>query len=293
MSEIEVVYGEAVTFGKRHNRGTLVLVGGEQFIEGAVTKNLYVACGDCSPAFSGFKTHYAGIFDGVCFQCNGRGFLRQVGDMDEVKKIVKRRVAARARAERKRNAAEAAAKAAAVEWREAHPAEAAALAEVMDDAPGYDAAAGAWDEWSIRWGFAASLAQQAQHRPLSEKQTALVLKAVGEAKAAAAAEQEKAASQRYADAEKGDKVAITGRVAVAMNVDTVNYATGAPDTKRLVIVEGVGEFEGVTVKAFGTGKTLWEAERDTDVVISGTVKDFAEYDGTPQTILTRAKVAAA
>ena len=60
----------------------------------------------------------------------------------------------------------------------------------------------------------------------------------------------------------------------------------------MLVIEGTGEFAGVTFKTTGTGATLWETEKGQAVEIVATVKKFAEYNGTPQTVLTRSKIKA-
>jgi hypothetical protein len=257
----------------------LVTIDGEEF---AVYRGAYFsACGFCSPTWSGSKTHYAHVFNAVCFQCNGRGYHRRYESRAKVEALVKRRKADRARAERKR-AAEAAAKdAARAAWAEAHPDEAALLDGIL--ATGQDSveAAAAAEK---RWGdFLWSLAHQSQHRPLSEKQTAAVVPAVARVAARESAAAAKAAAQRYYD---GPKVAAAAGTVVTA-ITTNGYAGSS---SRLVVVEGTGEHAGVTFKMFGTGVTLWETRRGDKVEVTGTVKAREVYEGTMQTVLTRAKV---
>ena len=82
--------------------------------------------------------------------------------------------------------------------------------------------------------------------------------------------------------------AATGVVAVWTTFQT-NYSY-TPVTNALVIVEGTGDYEGVTFKIMGTGQTLWDCGRGDVVEVSGTIKGHGEYEGVKQTQLTRAKV---
>lgn len=264
-------YGHGVT-------ATLVVIDGEPFAEYAGF--FYSPCGFCSPQWSGTKDYHLGVYGGVCFQCTGKGYARRYESRAKIEALVKRRKSDRARADRKRQEADAAAAAKVAEWEQAHPDEAAVLASLRAMADESTEAAYAVEE---RWGaFLWSLASQASYRPLSPKQTAAVMGAVArvanrEAEAAA-----KAAGQRYYDGAKA--VAAPGVVTVAITVDTAYGAS------RLVVVEGTGDYEGVTFKMFGTGVTLWEARRGDKVEVTGSVKDRDEYEGTPQTVLTRAKI---
>lgn len=266
---------QTVTLGRRdYGHGvtaTLVVIDGEPFAE--FRGHYFSPCGFCSPQWSGTKDYHLGVFGGVCFQCNGRGYHKRYESLAKVEALVKRRKSDRARAERKRAAEDAAKDAARAAWAQAHPEEAEVLAAILAT------------EQQERWGeFLWSLACQSTYRPLSEKQTAAVLPAVERLAARETAAAEKAAGQRY---HEGPKVAAaTGKVTVAMNVE--GYMPGS--SSRLVVVEGTGEHEGVTFKMLGTGVTLWEARRGDMVEVTGSVKKLEQYEGTPQTVLTRAKV---
>lgn len=265
-------YGHGVT-------ARLVMVDGEAFAE---FRGAYFSeCGYCSPAWSGSKSHYAGIMGGVCFQCNGRGYHKRYESLAKVEALVKRRKADRARRARKEAERLAAQDAEGAAWAEAHPDEAAVLAAIRSMG-GESAEAAVAAE--ARWGaFLWSLAQQAGWRPLSEKQTAAVMPAVERVAAAETVAAAKTAASRYFDGPKA--TAATGTVVLAMNVRGWNDSTS-----RLVVVEGTGEYTGMTFKMFGTGATLWETAKGDEVEVTGTVTKREEYEGTPQTVLTRAKV---
>jgi hypothetical protein len=293
--DITVTRGETVKVGNSqyYTRGgfptaTLVTVGGETFLE--IDGTLYAQCGYCE---YGTKSWHGNVFGGVCFQCDGRGYDRKIGTVEAAAKRVHNRNLRQARAARKA-AAEAAAKAqAGLAWRADNP----TLADMLDaiyielceacDANDYTVR----DAFEARWGdFVSDMANQVgMGRPLTANQTTAVAVAIQKALTEQAAAEAKQAAQRYYGT-KGDKVVATGTVAVAMNIETENYATGMPESKRLVVVEGTGEFTGVTFKVVGVGATLWEAERGQTVELRGAVKDHRDYNGVQQTIITRGKI---
>lgn len=221
------------------------------------------------------------VNDRWCFDCGGNG---------DLKRTVKNMRAA-ARREHKAlvaRQAESAAQAAERDvWAAAHPGLATRLAIVFAEVSGNnDADERAAYAAADRYGdFIVSLASRAQYRSLTEGQTDAIAKALTEYDARITAEAERADAQRYFGAE-GDKVAVTGTVITAITVE------GYHGSSRLIVVEGSGEFEGVTAKAFGTAASLWETERGDVVEMTGTIKGHEEYQGTKQTTLTRTKIKA-
>lgn len=287
-----ITRGETVRVGRfgtyrgRNPEGTFVTIDGEAFIE--INDILYVECGRCRNA-SGSLPEYMGIYDGVCFDCNGAGRGREVGTVENAAKIARRRRTDRERAARKRDEKAAAQQAEADAWAAAHPEQAAALAEVRADAPDYEAAWDVQDAYIKKWGdLLTSLANQAQFGPLSEKQTALVLPIYEEEKARRAAEADAAAKQRHLDAQVGEKVTVTGTVVVRATYET--YYAGPAVLNCLLVIEADGDNDGVTVKVSGTGATLWTAGKGDKVTVTGKVKKHDKYQGTPQTILNYARV---
>jgi len=79
----------------------------------------------------------------------------------------------------------------------------------------------------------------------------------------------------------GAKLEVTGTVTTALSIATQFGNT------MLVVVE---TDDGSLVKTFGSGRTLWGAERGQHVRISGTVKAHETYDGNKQTALSRCKI---
>lgn len=82
----------------------------------------------------------------------------------------------------------------------------------------------------------------------------------------------------------GDKITVEGVV-------TVTYRSESDfGPKMMIIIEGTGAHEGVTVKWGGTAAAIWTLGRGDHVTITGKVKGHSEYNGTPQTVLTYCKV---
>lgn len=288
MSDITVTHtDEKVTVGRSDYgcgfTATIVLVGDERFAQGR-TGTLYRECWKCRE-FSGSLPEFAGIYEGVCFACTGRGYSASVESEAKAISLAKRRVSDRERRARKAQEKEAAQAAALTVWKTANPEVAAAAQVVMADAPvlvNGDPDYQANDEWIAKWGdFVTSLANQAQFRPLSAKQTEAFLPAFEQAKVDHAAEVDAAAKLRYLDAAVGAKVTVTGTIAVSTSVE--GYMPGT--SSRLVIVEGTGDFEGVTLKMIGTSKVMYATERGQAVEVTATVKDFSEYNDVPQTVV--------
>lgn len=282
-------YGMGVEMAK-------VVIGGEEFL--TLNGRYYRACHKCLNA-SGTINAYLGIDAGVCYACTGRGFTGKVYESaEQIEKAQKARAQREARRVAKIEAEAAEARAARDAWTAANPVIAERLAAVYTEvyAPftgesQYDEAAyEASQKGEAKYGeFVLLMANYASYKALTENQTTAVVEALDKAEARIEAAAAKAAAARHLDAAVGAKVEVTGRVAVSMNVEGWSYGS----TDRLVVVEGTGDFEGVTFKMTGNGKTLFSTERGDSVTIAATVKKFDEYKGTPQTILTRAKVTVA
>lgn len=302
MAEVRKVHrtGEQVTVG-RHDYGhghtaEVVTVGEEAFA--THHGRFYTACGYCSPQWSGTKTYHMGVAGGVCFQCAGRGTTgKAIEGEDNLLRVANRRIKDRARREAKRIEQVAAAEAAAAEqvaaFRAAHPEVAAALAEVYaeipDNTPGSDVDPDAYYTGLYaaeeKWGtFVVEMAGHAEQRGLTDKQAAAVMAEVERRKAWAAEKAAKVAESRHYGTEGQKVVAAPGVVSVAINIESM-YGTA-----RMVVIEGTGDYAGVTFKVFGSGATLWETGKGDEVEVTATIKAHEEYDGVAQTALTRAKV---
>jgi hypothetical protein len=299
--EITVTRGDSFTIGnvqfytnRNFPTATLVTVNGETFLEIGAT--LYTPCLYCE---YGTKTQHMGVYAGVCFQCNGRGFDRKVGTVEDAARIARRRVTDRARRARKAAEKEAAAAAEGAQWRAAN-ADLAGMLEAIyaEMAEAHDntdpnAAYAAYDALEATWGdFILTKANLVgMGRPLNEKQTAALPDAIEKALVAQAAEKARQDASRWLGQVK-DKVTVTGTVVVSTTFDRYNEYKYCDEVVALVIVEGTGEFAGVTLKLRGTGRTLYAAEQGATVVVTGTVKKHGEYEGIKQTEITRGKVTA-
>jgi hypothetical protein len=88
--------------------------------------------------------------------------------------------------------------------------------------------------------------------------------------------------------EPGQKLTgLAGTVVVASNIEVTGFRGYGTDIKRLIVVT---LDSGQAIKAFGTGATLFAANRGDRVTISGTVKELDTYRGQLQTVLTRTKL---
>lgn len=266
---------------------TLVTVEGEVFLEVALNSGpvYFTPCGNCDGSFSGTKSAFMHRYAGQCFQCRGTGYSKRYESVEDIVRIAKRRQADRARRARKEQERLEAMEAERTAWVEANADLAARLAEIaapfeQDINVAYDAQQAA----NKRYGdFVTSLAHQSLFRSLTEAQTTAVAEAIAKADERHAEAETKAASQRYFE---GDKVVGgTGVVVVRTSVQT-QFGLSC-----LVVIEGTDEFEGITFKAFGSGATLWETAKGDKVSVTASVKDRSEYNGTKQTVLTRAKIA--
>lgn len=291
----QITRGETITFG--HNsvygtkrpEGTWVTIDGESFLD--VKGTLHTVCGYCGDPVPGVKAYHANVFEGVCFQCNGHGVRKAVGSVEEATKVARRRIRSRERAAAKRTAEFEAILAERNEWAERHPDLAKRLTAIAAETEGSDGTydASAQNLAYERYGaFVVDLAMTSRHRRLTPAQQTAVAGAIEAADARIAEKEAERAKARYIG-EEGAKVTVRGTVSVKTFVDDF-YARYEGATKPLVIVTGVGEFEGVTVKMIGTAKALYEVERGDEVEVTGTVKGHGEYQGVLQTTVTRPKI---
>lgn len=294
----EIVRGEYVYVGSKSVKARWITILGEDFLE--FGDGVRKPCGNCdNGGVSGYKSAYAGVYAGECFQCRGTGVGSAAMTEEKAAKLVKNRIAARKRAARKATEKADAAAAAGLGWRTAN----ATLADMLDAiyielseaADGFNENGHTvFDAVEARWGsFLTQMANLVgMGRPLTEGQATAALKAIDEALTTQAAEQTRQDAARYYGT-VGGKVVATGTVTVAARVEVATYTGYSTEIKMLVIVEGTGEFAGVTFKLWGTGATLYTAERGQTVEVRGTIKDHDEYEGVKQTVITRGKITAA
>lgn len=296
IQDITVTRGETITIGNSQYytggvfpTATLVTIGGETFLE--IRGTLYAQCGWCE---FGTKTQHMGVYAGVCFQCNGSGYGREVGTVEAATKRVHNRDLRQARAARKAaEAAEAAAKAGA-EWRAANP----SLAEMGDAIYAELAEANDALTYAIRDALEAKWSDTVLHianlvgmgRPLTDAEGETLVAGITRALDTEAAKLARQNESRHYGAEGGKVAGATGIVKVAVTKEVDSYAGYGTDFKRFVIIEGTGDYAGVTFKIFGTGKTLFDTERGDVVEVKGGIKSHGEHEGIKQTELTRATI---
>ena len=121
---------------------------------------------------------------------------------------------------------------------------------------------------------------------LSERACEIALKIQGEDAVRAASEAAQAlVEHRYAGAEGQKGVTVKG--VVKINLSVAGYAYNTYD--RFVIIEGIGDDLGVTVKIKGSAMFLYDINKGDTVEVTGTVKAHEIYEGVPQTVLIRPK----
>lgn len=88
------------------------------------------------------------------------------------------------------------------------------------------------------------------------------------------------AKLRHVQAELGDKVELTGTVTMVTDVETQF------GTSRLVVIK-TDDYQ--VAKMFTTAGWAWDVDFDEVITIKGTVKSHDDYQGSPQTMLSRPK----
>lgn len=235
-------------------------------------KRVYRLCSTCRNS-SGFRPEYAGVLGGQCFHCNGTGVYPYADTVELAQRKVRaavKRAATTARKAQERAAARAVEISA---WQEAN---AEIMAQIKECAALVDADARTSRDEDLIIDFADRVT-------LTDPQIELAKAAMERIAAARAAKAQKVAAARYG-AEVNEKTTITGVIAVAMVVE------GDYGSSRMIVVEGAGECAGITAKWTGTANAIWGLQKGETVTLTGTVKKHAEYQGIPQTVLTRCKV---
>jgi hypothetical protein len=273
-----VTYGENGTVGRKDCGagvpGQLVTVNADDFV--LVGKNLWTLCYRCSPTLSG-SVSWSSLDASVCWGCGGSGVHKKVGTVEEAVKVARKREQGRASRERAK-ARRAAAEAEAFKvWAAGHEQLVATLA------PQGKAYAFGEECW-VR-GALCDFALRVFHgKALSDKQVAYAEALVAEQQEAAVEAAAVAAKQHYVG-EVGAKVTVTGTVVVAYFLEAQNYGWAS---RTLFVVEGTGADEGATVKWVTSAAV--DMGRGDEVELTATVKAHEQYEGTPQTVVTRAKV---
>lgn len=285
----EAVIGETrrVGYGRWARTVTQVTIGDSEYAMLADGRLLRF-CGRCDDA-SGKVWAFGSVYAGECFECRHTGLSGKVyDDLDAARKAQRTRMVAAARRQRKAAEEAEAARATFDEWAAANRDLVDALV-AADPAPWREdrtlveqyASEEAWQDFGRTDPFLADMVNQVVNlrRPLTEKQAAATAKALADKAARVAAEAAAAAKQRYAGP-VGEQVTVTGTVAVHRYIEPREFGWSG---SWLVVVEGTGADEGITVKMFGSGAALRQAERGATVTVSGRVKAHGDYNGVPQT----------
>ncbi len=235
----------------------------------------------CKRCVVGGHYSFNGV-DSICYGCHGYSHGKATTEDDIVRRYIARQKAAE---RRERQAREAAEKQAAElrAWEELH----ADIAEALKahrspvDPEGY-----ADFSFTPKDRFLTSLADQATYKPLSEKQTAAAVAAFARLREQdekrAARDGIKIAAGHWGEVKKRDTVVVT--------VNKIIVIDGEWGATFLVIMTSA---EGHSLKTFASGGSAFvtdaiEAEKDGQPLkIKATVKEHGEYNGVPQTMLTR------
>jgi hypothetical protein len=245
---------------------------------------------------TGCLPEHMGVFDGVCFACNGIGTSSLFAkDMEAARRkaytTIKRqeREAAKraAQAEADRLARETEFKT----WLAANKAFVVTLAKFIKSnkltktitkSNGYTVDAPGDDITLIE--FAEDVMAK---RTLTDKQ----VKFVSDLMERVAARKAEAEATRYA-APEGTRFTFTGKVTHSINLEPKDVGYGHVSYQHMVVLAGTGEWAGCFFKWIGSANLAWELEVDTEYKLTGTVKKHDIYNDTKQTILTRCKLAA-
>jgi hypothetical protein len=215
---------------------------------------LFRGCGRCG----GYGQYSYNQLDGsMCYGCGGSG-LGEVTTWEDAEKLVKSRRAARAR---RQKAEFLAAWTKAIEW-DGFLTEAADVVRFLDGK-------------EERTGFLGDMSRKAADLvPLSERMIAAVRRVIAED--VAKAEKNIAA---------GHFGVIGKREEIAVRVTMIREIEGQFGTTYLVVMTTP---EGHALKTFASGSFGYTVEANKEYKIKATVKAHEEYNGRPQTIVTRA-----
>lgn len=229
------------------------------------------------------------LMDGtVCYGCMGKRVTGEISEADAIRKATNR-IKARARKAAKAEAEYAAKVAAMDAWKAANADLVEALSDflVPTDEHGYVAG-----QPKRSNNFLSDLASQTRGiRPLSSKQVEAAWNALRVQDERDAAKAAQGAARQAAGylGEVGQKVEATVKVLFVKDIES--SFNGRPTTSWLITMETA---EGHALKSFSTGAFVDEALRikgtDEMVTITATVKKQEEYNGEPQTMLTRIKI---
>jgi hypothetical protein len=257
-----------------------------------VGAKVYRLCWKCDgEGWSGSLSYYQGVYDGVCFGCNGAGYTSVYADTVEQAQIkAGRAIAAEARKIARENAkAEAALaerKAKFAAWVTENKTfitilttfiKTYKLVKETKAADGYVRQADGDDVSIIE--FAEDIMRG---HILTAKQISFAISLM------AKVQERKAAGEatRYA-ADVKARITFTGKVTRSIELQPVDLGYGNVSYRRLVIIEGTGEHTGCIFKWIGTSTLAFTLEEGEEVKLTGTVKDHTTYNDAKQTVMTR------
>jgi hypothetical protein len=247
--------------------GTPILYGGFEIAVKLADGRVFDYCKRCG----GCGQYSFNLQDGtVCYGCFGSGLGKATTEADAIRRAKARKQAAsaRQRREEKRLADQEADRYA---WASEHMALAAALTDLTETAT----------------GILHDLANQAAWRPMSPKQTELAERLVAEHREREAKRTASEAATRKAGhlGTVGEKVTVGVTIQFVKSIES--SFNGRPTYSWLVVMK---TDEGHTLKTFSSGAFGFEVEKGLGYTITGTVKSHDDYNGLPETMLTRCKI---
>lgn len=212
------------------------------------------------------------LLDGTrCYGCNGRGYGKET-TLEDAQRRAKSRQRAAQRREEKRELERMAKENEAARWREEH----GELMAILEHRAAQD-------------DFLQGLLDQAQYRPLSQRQVEAAIAAVQRL-----AEREVAAAQQV---EAGHFGTVGERVTVEVELLASKYFAAESFDRSSRYLITMRTAEGHILKAWASGAFGWVADQLLDkhgrghrVTITGTVKEHGAYNDKPETTLTRVKI---
>lgn len=116
---------------------------------------------------------------------------------------------------------------------------------------------------------------------LDKRETAYLNRVMTTAKTEAAERAPQIAASRHAAAVK-TRMEITGRVVFVKELDDNGYGS-----RRMIITEGTGEYEGITWKTFSGADSVWSLLKGDAVRVKATVKEHEVYKGVKGDVVAR------
>lgn len=226
---------------------------------------------DCGYCEKGFKSWYAGVYGGVCFQCGGLGYARVGGTQHKVLSVLRARSASRRSAATSAQRNEERKRAAVEEWSMANPNLASDLARVR----AYDTLGG---------NVLGELAITASRQPLTMKQHAYAVVLLAERAYVEAHKREDA----HLRANVGDKVTVSGTLTVAHLLRSERFDRS--DRMLIVLDHTNADGQRVLVRTVTSARWAFNVDRGDQVTISGNVADFSDDKYGKQTALKNPKI---